>query len=157
MQQGDDGTLRVSSSDVEAQAAPKPLEERELSTIFERVFTFVWLLHDEPVPDVLLRIDALRRQLGSLTEEVRQFWRAPARGLAELDRQAGRLSDIGGGGLGVATARPVAAGLETRVRVPDEEAGWLYEFPCTVVWATAEPEPRIGLRFTGRPQRVRMD
>jgi len=157
MQHRDDSTLRVSSADVDRPHPPKPLGERELSTVVERVFEYVWLSHDEPVPDVALRVGALREQLASPTEEVREFWRVPAHGLAELDRQVGRLSDIGGGGLCVATVHPLESGTQMRVRVTDDQSGWVYEFPCVVVWSSSEPDPHAGLRFTGRPRRARLD
>ena len=157
MQHQDDSTLRVSADDVERARPPKPLGERELSKIVERVFEFVWLSQDEPEPDVALRVGALRQQLASPTEDVREFWRVPAHGLAELERQVGRLSDIGGGGICVATVHALDAGSEMRVRVTDDEAGWVYEFPCVVVWSSPDPDPHAGLRFTGRPRRARLD
>lgn len=157
MQHRDDTTMRVSPADLERPHPPRPLAERDLSAVVERVFEYLWLSHDERVPDVALRIDALRQKLASPTEEVREFLRVPAHGLCELDRRVGRLADIGGGGLCVATVHPVDTGVPTDVLFTDDEAGWVYEFPCVVVWTTPEPDARAGLRFTGKPRRTRLD
>ena len=127
MQHREDPTARIGAADVERSGTR--LDERELSAIVERIFEYVWLSHDMTMPGVGERVEELRRQLASPTEEVREFWRASAHGLAELDRQVGRLSDIGAGGLSVAMATPIPRGERTNVRVTDDEAGWVYEFP----------------------------
>lgn len=154
----DDRTERVSEMDlVEEAGAPAPLPERSLSAIFDRVFQFHWFANEPYSPDTAVRTEALRERLGAATDDVREYWRAAANGLAELGAQVGRLVDIGGGGLCVSTTRPLEVGAATEARLTDEDAGWTYEFPCVVVWAEGAPDPRAGLRFAGKPRRVRMD
>lgn len=157
MQSHEDPTARTDSADLDPPPVAKPLGERDLSTIVERIYEYVWLSHDSTMPDVAERVVALRQQLAAPTEEVREFWRASAYGLAELDHQVGRLTDIGGGGLSVTMATPIKRGAETHVRVTDDDAGWVYEFPCVVVWSTPDPDARAGLRFAGKPRRARVD
>ncbi len=157
MPPADEPTARVSPAEVDPPESGKPLGERELSTIVERIFEYQWLAHEQAIPDVVARVDALRRQLASPTAEIREYWRASAHGLAELDHQVGRLADIGGGGLSIVMATAIKKGAQTSVRVTDDEGGWIYEFPCVVVWSTPGPDPRAGLRFAGKPRRARLD
>lgn len=89
-------------------------------------------------------------------DDVREFWRADATGLAELGAHVGRLLDIGGGGACVSTTRPLEVGATLVARLSDEPGGWTYEFPAVVVWSEGAPDPRAGLRFEGEPRRVRM-
>lgn len=99
------------------------------------------------------RMAFLRHALGSPTAEVREFARVPARGLAEVGAHVGRLTDIGGGGLGISSLQPLPVGQRTRVRLEDIDSGVCYEFPCVVVWSRQGSDPGIGLRFWGKPSR----
>lgn len=158
----EESTQRVSAQEIEDAAEGRtPLAERPLSTIFERVFQFHWFSHEEGSSAAIVHAEAMHERLETDGDDVREFWRAEASGLAELGvpeaLQAGRLVDIGGGGLCVSTARPLEVGAFTEARLTDEEGGWAYEFPCVVVWAEGAPDPKAGLRFDGRPRRIRLD
>ncbi|MBI2892252.1 MAG: PilZ domain-containing protein [Deltaproteobacteria bacterium] len=95
----------------------------------------------------------LRRALASPMPEVREFARVAARGLAEIGADVGRLTDIGGGGLGISTLHPLPVGHRTNVRLEDIDSGLSYEFPCVVVWSRDGSDPGIGVRFWGKPTR----
>ena len=150
-------TTKGAASDVDLPGAG-PSGSEELAGIVERIYQFVWLQHDDSIPDAIEQIEELRSELASPSEEVREYWRVSARGLAELGAQVGRLTDIGGGGLSISTTRPLPIGAVTHVRLTDDENGWIYEFPCVVVWSHDEADDaRAGLRFVGRPTRSRLD
>jgi hypothetical protein len=127
-----------------------------LNVVMAWVFELLTLSAAEPhqgAAERERRRSFLRRALASPTPEVREFARVAARGLAEIGAHVGRLTDIGGGGLGISTLHPLPVGHRTSVRLEDIDSGVSYEFPCVVVWSRLGADPGIGVCFWGKPSR----
>ncbi len=108
------------------------------------------------------RLEGLVRLLASPVFEVREHARIEVRGPVEFDLPeedevgVGHVMDIGAGGIGVSTWRPLEVDAETTVRFADPASGHTYEFPCRVVWSREGDSPAMGLRFEGTPARERI-
>lgn len=155
--------------------APDPWESIEdfvrtirLADVFDivdMIFEYLLLTAAEPEAATLtetqrLRLDALQRLLASPSFEVREWARLEVAGPIEFDLPPGRVAvghvvDIGAGGMGISTWKPLAPGAGTALRFADRATGSTYEFPAVVVWSRAGDNPAMGVQFCGRPTRVR--
>ena len=88
----------------------------------------------------------------------RAFARIEARGPVQFTAPPGfglgQLADLGGGGLCIATSRPLAPDTRTVVRLVDPTGGREFVFPCKVIWSRPGPDPAMGLAFDGVPMRM---
>lgn len=141
-------------------------QESPVFDIVDMIYEFVALAAD---PDGVTlteaqrhRLEGLARLLASPVFEVREHARIEVRGPIEFDLPeadevgVGHVMDIGAGGIGVSTWRPLDADSETTVRFADPASGHAYEFPCRVVWSRSGDNPAMGLRFEGAPTRERI-
>ncbi len=133
--------------------------------IVDMIFEFLTLTGGEPEAATLtetqrLRLDALQRLLASPSFEVREWARLEVSGPIEFDSLVGQIAvghvvDIGAGGMGISTWKPLSPGTGTALRFADRATGSTYEFPAIVVWSRAGENPAMGVQFCGRPTRVR--
>ena len=88
----------------------------------------------------------------------RAFARIEARGPVQFTAPPGfglgQLADLGGGGLCIATSRPLAPDTRTVVRLVDPTGGREFVFPCRIAWRQEGREPCMGLAFDGVPLRL---
>jgi hypothetical protein len=133
--------------------------------IVDMIFEYLLLTAAEPEAATLtetqrLRLEALQRLLGSPSFEVREWARLEVSGPIEFDLPPGPVAvghvvDIGAGGMGISTWKPLSPGTGTALRFGDRATGSTYEFPAVVVWSRGGDNPAMGLQFRGRPTRVR--
>lgn len=132
--------------------------------IVDMIFEFLTLTGGEPDAATLtetqrIRLEALQRLLASPSFEVREWSRLDVSGPIEFDAPPSRIAvghvkDIGAGGMGVSTWKPLSPGTGTAVRFADRATGTTYEFPAVVVWTREGNDPAMGIRFAGRPSRL---
>lgn len=132
--------------------------------IVDMIFEFLTLSGGDPDAATLtesqrMRLDALQRLLASPSFEVREWARLEVSGPIEFDGPPGRVAvghvvDIGAGGMGISTWKPLTPGTGTALRFADRATGSTYEFPGVVVWAREGENPAMGVQFCGRPTRV---
>lgn len=67
--------------------------------------------------------------------------------------ESGKVKNLSGSGIAIATPRPPAAGTRIIVRMLDEAARSEYCFPCRVVWSRRTPPPGMGVAFDGVPSK----
>jgi hypothetical protein len=91
------------------------------------------------------RVDAQRRMPRLPSPTSVQFTMPGGFGL-------GVVKNVSGGGVAIATRRPLEVGARTVMRV--EENGVEYFFPCKVVWSRSEHNLGMGLAFDGVPTRA---
>ena len=133
--------------------------------IVDMIFEFLTLAGGDPDAVTLteaqrLRLEALQRLLGSPSFEIREWARLEVSGPVEFDSPparvaVGHVTDIGAGGMGVSTWKPLQPGVGTAIRFADRSTGSTYEFPAVVVWAREGADPAMGLQFCGSPSRTR--
>jgi PilZ domain-containing protein len=103
--------------------------------------------------------------LGRLLEDrvlsgpARRSWaRVQLRGPVQFTTPTGfgiaDLHDIGGGGVALATRKPLTFGTRTVVRFVDYAGGRELIFPCHVVWSQEKAPAQMGLAFDGIPLRT---
>ena len=134
--------------------------------IVDMIFEFLTLAGGDPNAVTLtepqrMRLEALQRLLASPSFEVREWARLEVAGPVEFDAApervaVGHVTDIGAGGMGVSTWKPLAPGEGTAIRFADRSTGSTYEFPAVVVWAREGDDPAMGLQFCGNPRRSRV-
>jgi hypothetical protein len=132
--------------------------------IVDMIFEFLTLTGGDPEAATLtepqrIRLDALQRLLASPSFEVREWARLDVSGPIEFDAPpsrvaVGHVTDIGAGGMGVSTWKPLSPGTGTAIRFADRTTGTTYEFPAVVVWARDGNDPAMGIQFAGRPLRM---
>lgn len=166
----EDVTRRVGRSALAPCAPPPRVPASALGAILDRICRFLEITQDKcSLHEAARRAEARRLDLASRSPEVREYARIEARGLAEFASgrprtrtgrsrrpprsdgglRVGRLLDVGAGGLGISTVRPLEAGTLTRVRVTEPSTGRVYAFGCVVVWSRSGTDAAMGLRFVG--------
>jgi hypothetical protein len=132
--------------------------------IVDMIFEYLTLTGDDPDAITLteaqrLRLEALERLLQSPSFEVRAWARLEVARPAEFDAPPGHVAvghvlDIGAGGMGISTWKPLSRGTSTAVRFADRVTASTYEFPAVVVWSREGEDPAMGVQFCGRPVRM---
>lgn len=88
----------------------------------------------------------------------RAFARLDARGPVQFTAPPGfglgQLADLGGGGLCIATSRPLVPETRTVVRLVDPTGGREFVFPCRIAWRHEGRDSCMGLAFDGVPLRL---
>lgn len=147
------------------EAIVRTIRLADVFDIVDMIFEFLTLTGGEPEAATLtepqrMRLDALQRLLASPSFEVREWARLDVSGPVEFDAPPGRIAvghvaDIGAGGMGISTWKPLSPGTGTALRFADRATGSTYEFPAVVVWTREGENPAMGVQFCGRPTRVR--
>ncbi len=85
---------------------------------------------------------------------VRVGTRGPVQFTAPPGFGLGQLANLGGGGVAIATSRPLAPGSRTVLRLVDPTGNREFVFPCRVVWRRTGRDACMGVAFDGVPLRL---